>query len=125
MFTPTWGANAGAQLQVRWRPSHGADDAQDQVAFGRADAGAETISLGAGEHGLRFRRPDGSQVIALWAEQRATWSLRAEGPGDARVLGRDGADLTPAGLSDGAQVTLELDDGPIYLVGDIAVTSVE
>lgn len=90
------------------------------------DAGPpETLALGAGEHGLRFQRPDGSQVIALWAEQRATWLLRAEGPGDARVLGRDGSGLTPAGLSDGAQLTLEPDDGPIYLVGDIVVTSVE
>jgi hypothetical protein len=90
------------------------------------DAGPpETISLGPGEHGLRFRRPDGSQVIALWAEQTATWSLRAQGPGDARVLARDGAEITPAGLSEGALMTLEPDDGPIYLVGDIAVASVE
>jgi hypothetical protein len=87
------------------------------------DAGPpETIALGAGEHGLRFQRPDGSQVTALWAEQKATWLLRTEGPGDARVLGRDGSDVTPAGLSDGAQLTVESDDGPIYLVGDIAVT---
>ena len=90
------------------------------------DAGPpDTISLGAGEHALRFWRSDGSQVVALWAEQRATWSLRAEGPGEARVLGRDGAELTPAGLSDGAQLTLEPDDGPIYLIGDIAIASVE
>jgi hypothetical protein len=86
------------------------------------DAGPpETIPLGAGEHGLRFRRPDGSHVTALWAEQTATWLLRTEGPSDARVLGRDGADLTPAGLSDGGLLTVEPDDGPIYLVGDIAV----
>jgi len=90
------------------------------------DAGPpETLSLGAGEHGLRFRRPDGSQVTALWAEQTATWLLRSEGPGDAHVLGRDGAELTPAGLSDGALLTLESDDGPIYLIGNIAVASVE
>jgi hypothetical protein len=87
------------------------------------DAGRpETVALGAGEHGLRFQRPDGSQITALWAEQKATWLLRTEGPGDARVLGRDGSDVTPAGLSDGAQLTVESDDGPIYLVGDIAVT---
>ncbi|MBW1762885.1 MAG: hypothetical protein JRG67_16640 [Deltaproteobacteria bacterium] len=90
------------------------------------DAGPpETVALGAGEHGLRFEPRGGSQVTALWAEQRATWLLRAEGPGDARVLGRDGSDLTPAGLSDGAQLTVESDDGPVYLVGDITVTSVE
>ena len=88
------------------------------------DAGPpQSIPLDVGEHGLRFQRPDGSQVTALWAEQRAAWLLRAEGPGDARVLGRDGSDMTPAGLLDGARVTLDPDDGPIYLIGDIAVTS--
>jgi len=67
------------------------------------DAGPpETLVLGAGEHGLRFRRPDGSQVTALWAERVATWSLCTEGSGDARVLARDGADRTPEGLSEGA-----------------------
>ena len=90
------------------------------------DAGPpETIALGAGEHGLRFERADGSQVTALWAEQKATWLLRAEGPDDARVLGRDGSDLTPEGLADGAQLTVESDDGPIYLLGGVTVTSVE
>jgi len=83
---------------------------------------SEILPLGAGEHALRFERPDGSRVTALWAEQRATWSLRAEtASGDARVLARDGSDLTPAGLSDGVQWTLEPDDGPIYLIGDISV----
>lgn len=89
------------------------------------DAGPpETIPLGAGEHALRFVRPDGTQVTALWAEQSAAWSLRGEVP-DARVLGRDGDDVTPADLSDGAQMTLEPDDGPIYLVGDVTVTSID
>ncbi len=41
------------------------------------------------------------------------------------MLGRDGAELTPVGLSDGAQLTLEPDDGPIYLIGDITVAGVE
>ena len=85
----------------------------------------ETAALGVGKHGLRFQRPDGSQVTALWAEQEATWLLHTEGSGDARVLSRDGDDITPAGLSGGAQMTIESDDGPIYLIGDIAVTSVE
>ncbi|MBW2191411.1 MAG: hypothetical protein JRG93_17840 [Deltaproteobacteria bacterium] len=91
------------------------------------DAGPpESLALGAGEHGLRFERPDGSQVTALWGEQRATWLLSTEGQSsDARVLARDGSNITPAGLSDGAQMTVESDDGPIYLVGDIAVTSVD
>ena len=41
------------------------------------------------------------------------------------AIRRDGAEITPAGLSDGVQLTLESDDGPIYLVGDITVASVE
>jgi polysaccharide biosynthesis protein PslG len=91
------------------------------------DAGPpEALALDPGEHGLSFQRPDGSQVVALWAEHRATWLLRAEGQSDtAEVLGRDGSDITPAGLSDGAELTLDPDDGPIYLVGDIGVTSVQ
>lgn len=91
------------------------------------DAGPpETVALNSREHGLRFERPDSSQVMALWAEQTATWLLRAEGQStDAQVLGRDGDDITPEGLADGARVTVEADDGPIYLLGDIAVTSVD
>jgi hypothetical protein len=89
------------------------------------DAGPpEIVPLGAGEHALRFDRPDGSQVTALWAEQRATWSLRAEGSsGRPQILGRDGTDLTPSGLANGVQWTLDPDDGPIYLVGAISVES--
>ncbi len=89
------------------------------------DAGPpETLALPAREHGLRFQRPDGSHVTALWGELKTTWSLRADGStAAAKVLGRDGSDLTPAGLSDGVQWTLEPDDGPIYLVGEITVTS--
>jgi hypothetical protein len=88
------------------------------------DAGSpESIALEAGEHGLRFQRADGSQVTALWAEQEATWSIRAEGQPDAQVIGRDGSDLTPEDLSEGTQVTLLPDDGPIYLLGAFSVTS--
>jgi hypothetical protein len=43
---------------------------------------------------------------------------------DARVIGRDGSDLTPQDLAHGAQVTLQPDDGPIYLLGDVSVTSI-
>ena len=66
------------------------------------DAGPpEILALGAGEHALRFELPIDSQVTALWAEQKATWSLRAEGPsGEAQVRGRDGTDLMPDGLSE-------------------------
>ncbi|MBW2214967.1 MAG: hypothetical protein JRD92_16560, partial [Deltaproteobacteria bacterium] len=81
----------------------------------------ETIPLGEGEHALHFVRPDGMQITALWAEQNATWLLRTKGPGGASVLGRDGNDLAPTGLSDGVQLTIEADDGPIYLVGDVTV----
>lgn len=88
------------------------------------DAGPpETVALEPGEHGLRFQRVDGSQVLALWAEQEATWLIRAEEQPDARVIGRDGSDLTPENLVDGAQVTLQPDDGPIYLLGDVSVTT--
>jgi hypothetical protein len=79
----------------------------------------EALSLGSGEHGLRFRRDDGTQIVALWAEQDTTWLL--QGDGEARVLGRDGSDLTPAMLSEGAPLTVASDDGPIYLVGNVAV----
>ena len=85
----------------------------------------ETIPLGAGEHALHFVRPDGAQITALWAEQSATWLLTAQGSPDAWVLGRNGDDQTPAGISDGAEITVESDDGPIYLIGDIAVASVD
>lgn len=79
----------------------------------------EELPLGRREHGLRFEREDGSQVIALWAEQDATWSLI--GDDDARVIGRDGSDLTPVDLSEGAELSVASDDGPIYLVGDVGL----
>ncbi|KPK15919.1 MAG: hypothetical protein AMJ62_07980 [Myxococcales bacterium SG8_38] len=82
----------------------------------------ETLVLGSGEHGLRFERDDGSEVIALWSEQQATWAIRSESQ-DAQVLGRDGSDLTPATLPDGAELTVESDDGPIYLIGSVTVSS--
>ncbi|MGD8607040.1 MAG: hypothetical protein PVH21_07085 [Myxococcales bacterium] len=81
----------------------------------------ETLSLGPAEHGLRFERGDGSQVIALWAEQDTTWSLL--GDADASVRGRDGSDLTPANLAGGAQLPIASDDGPIYLIGNVSVSS--
>jgi hypothetical protein len=37
------------------------------------------------------------------------------------VIARDGTDVTPADLPDGARVTLAPDDGPIYLLGDITI----
>jgi hypothetical protein len=90
----------------------------DQVGSG---ALLETLELGSAEHGLRFERTDGLQVIALWAEQDTTWSLL--GDEDARVLSRDGSDLTPANLSEGAQLSVLSDDGPIYLIGNVTVTA--
>jgi hypothetical protein len=60
--------------------------------------------------------------VALWAEQRAVWRLRARGRRP-RVLARDGRDVTPSGLAarGGALLALEPDDGPVYLVGRIGV----
>lgn len=81
----------------------------------------ETLTLGPGEHGLRFERGDGSQVTALWAEQDTTWTLR--GDADASVLSREGSDVTPPGLAQGAQLQVAADDGPIYLIGDFSVSS--
>jgi hypothetical protein len=89
------------------------------------DAGPpEALTLGTGEHALRFVRPDDVPVIALWAEQEATWMLRTrEGAGDAHVMARDGTDVTPDGLTDGVRLTLAADEGPIYLLGEIMVTT--
>jgi hypothetical protein len=89
------------------------------------DAGPpEPLTLGAGEHGLVFSPPDGRRVVALWSEQETTWLLRRGGEGgDGRIVGRDGADLTPADFSDGVRVTVATDDGPIYLLGDVTVVS--
>ncbi len=91
-----------------------------------ADAGPpEPLTLPPGEHGLAFERPDGLRVVALWGEQETTWLLRANAQTDReRIVGRDGSDLTPAQLSDGVQFTLDPDDGPIYLLGDIEVAPV-
>jgi hypothetical protein len=84
---------------------------------------SEELMLGTAEHGLLFERADGSQVTALWGEQQATWMLRAEAEAQVKILARDGSDMTPDNLSGGAQLTVEADDGPIYLIGDISVTS--
>gem|GEM_PF-4133927 len=115
-----WGLMTG---DLTPKPSYAAVSSLTELL---GDAGPpETMALGAGEHGLRFALPDGSQIIALWAEQKATWLLRTEGDNDGRVLRRDGTDITPAGLADGAQVTVDPDDGPMYLVGDVAVMRVD
>jgi len=82
----------------------------------------ETLSLGPGEHRLVFHPGGGQQVVALWSEQEATWLLK--GSDGARIVGRDGSDLTPDDFSDGARLTIEPDDGPIYLLGDVDVESV-
>ena len=51
--------------------------------------------------------------------------LKKRGSGEARGVGRDGDDIPPEGLADGVDLTIEPDGGPIYLVGDISVSSVE
>jgi hypothetical protein len=64
---------------------------------------------------------DGPQrITALWSEDTAMWRLLAGSEG-ARVLARDGSEITPADLEEGLQIRLHSDDGPIYLAGDIDV----
>jgi hypothetical protein len=78
-----------------------------------------TLALGVGEHAVVFRaRRD--RVVALWSEREATWRLRARRSA-ARVLARDGADVTPRGLARGVRFTLAPDDGPVYLIGPITI----
>ena len=62
----------------------------------------------------------GQRVVALWAEQRGVWRLLAR-ERQARILARDGRDLTPPALAHGAILALDPDDGPVYLIGRIAV----
>ncbi len=79
------------------------------------------LTLPPGQHGLVFRPRGGGRVVALWAEQRAVWRLRARGRRP-RVLARDGHDVTPPELArGGALLALEPDEGPVYLVGRIGV----
>ena len=40
---------------------------------------------------------------------------------DARIVARDGRDITPVGFEKGLQIRILPDDGPIYLVGDVNV----
>ncbi len=78
-----------------------------------------SLALGAGEHGLTFEttaRP----VTALWSEQTGQWRLEPR-EADVRILSRDGQDVTPPALEKGLQVRLRSDDGPIYVLGDVAV----
>jgi len=79
----------------------------------------DRLSLGSGAHGLVFDA-GGAVVTALWAENPVTWTLRAV-DADAHVIGRDGADITPADLRDGTALAVQPDQGPIYLQGQIAV----
>jgi hypothetical protein len=80
-----------------------------------------TLALPAGQHGLVFRPRGGGRVVALWAEERAVWRLRARGRRP-RVLARDGRDVTPPAFGRGGTVlTLDPDEGPVYLVGRIGV----
>ncbi len=81
------------------------------------------LALGDGAHGLVFRTRAG-RVIALWAEQAATFRLRARRRG-AKVVARDGADVTPADLSSVASFTLDADEGPVYVLGPVAIRAPE
>jgi len=71
--------------------------------------------------GVRWVRNDlEGRILALWSERPSIWHLRARRPG-ARVLARDGRDVTPPGLRRGALLTLATDDGPVYVLGTVAV----
>ena len=78
------------------------------------------LALPPGQHGLVFRARGGQRVVALWAEQRGVWRLLAR-ERQARILARDGRDMTPPALAHGAILALDPDDGPVYLIGRIAV----
>ncbi len=82
--------------------------------------------LGEGEHMSTFERRGGMNVAALWAEQAVTWRLAPQpNAGDVRVISRDGDDVTPEGIADGVQITVDSDDGPIYVLGNVLVSSVK
>jgi hypothetical protein len=84
------------------------------------DAGPPaTLDLGPGEHGLVFRPHNGRRTVALWGDQAAT--VRVRGTGDAQILARDGSDITPPDFSAEAPLTLDVDVGPLYLLGDVTV----
>jgi polysaccharide biosynthesis protein PslG len=94
------------------------------ATLARLVGGAEPrrpLALPPGQHGLVFRPRGGGRIVALWAEQRAVWRLRARGRRP-RVLEREGRDVTPPALvRGGALLVLEPDEGPVYLVGRIGV----
>jgi len=82
-------------------------------------AGTSLPLAEAGAHALQFAAAP-APITALWSDDTALWHLEAHAP-TAQVLARDGSDMTPARLSEGLQLRVHADDGPIYLVGDIAV----
>jgi hypothetical protein len=80
-----------------------------------------SLELGDGRYGLIFDTPRG-RVTALWALEPVTWSLRFEAT-SVQVLGRDGRDLTAAALANASALTIQPDDGPIYLVGGVTASA--
>ena len=78
-----------------------------------------TLALGVGEHAVVFRARR-ERVVALWAEaggNLAPARAAPTGPGArARRRGRDAG-----GLGRGSLFTLAPDDGPIYVLGPIAL----
>jgi hypothetical protein len=77
------------------------------------------LRLDDGEHGLVFEKGEG-RITVLWAESTVLWRLVAASE-EARIVGRNGGDVTPMGLSHGLQLRLRSDAGPIYLVGDVEI----
>lgn len=86
------------------------------------DAGPpDILALSPGEYGLRFSTPAGRRV-ALWSEHATTWHLT--GSMEACIISRDGTDITPANLVSGVRLTLDADDEPLYLLGEVTFESV-
>jgi hypothetical protein len=84
-----------------------------------ASSGSSLPPPESGDHVLEFAT-DAGPVTALWSAGTALWRVEGHSP-TARILARDGSDMTPARLAQGLQLRVSADDGPIYLVGDIAV----
>jgi hypothetical protein len=81
-----------------------------------------SLPLGEGNHGLVFRRRT-ENILALWSERPITWRLRARSAG-ARILARDGRDITPADLRR-RTAFVTIDDGLIYLLGGSRASGTE
>ncbi len=103
------------------KPAHRAVEVlSDLVGVGR---GVGRLALGDGRHGLVFD-DDGARVVAVWVEHTTTFGLEAEGP--VRVVSRGGEDVTPEGVDEtGGSLGLTPEDGPLFLLGPVRITSAD